>query len=161
MITHGYADIKCHYLNLQSLHEAPKWGFFLSSPWSESRAEIETWSPYLQENILKVHVAMLYQVGTKPETGSVRKIHHCLGDGKSDSKDVCLPQRVTEKKTLWHLLDVDPQSLNHHHWEVSSGYGGTTGKNGLSFQNTKFGPPVTTCENLGNYLISKPQCLHL
>lgn len=55
---------------------------------------------YLQQNILKVHELPCHQEGTKPETASIGEIHHCLGDGKRDSKDVCFPQGVSEKKTF-------------------------------------------------------------
>lgn len=62
---------------------------------------------YSQKNILKVHELICHQVGTKPETASIGKIHHCLGDRKWDPEDVCFPQRVSEKKTLRNLLDFD------------------------------------------------------
>lgn len=70
-----------------------------------SRARLSIGAPYLQENILKLHDALGHQVGTKPETASIGEIHHCLGDGKCNSKDMCFPQRVSEKKTFSHLLD--------------------------------------------------------
>lgn len=70
-----------------------------------SRAQLSIGAPYLQENILKLHDALCHQVGTKPETASIGEIHHCLGEGKCNSKDMCFPQRVSEKKTFWHLLD--------------------------------------------------------
>lgn len=70
-----------------------------------SRARLSIGAPYLQENILKLHDALCHQVGTKPETASIGEIHHCLGEGKCNSKDMCFPQRVSEKKTFWHLLD--------------------------------------------------------
>ena len=65
-----------------------------------SRARLSIGAPYLQENILKLHDALGHQVGTKPETASIGEIHHCLGDGKCNSKDMCFPQRVSEKKTF-------------------------------------------------------------
>lgn len=109
-VTHGDSEAKRQLLNHQNLfmklHSKASYpgmkhmhlGFI-------SRAWLSTGAPYLQENILKLHDALSHQVGTKPETASIGEIHHCLGDGKCNSKDMCFPQRVSEKKTFWHVLD--------------------------------------------------------
>lgn len=47
-----------------------------------SRVQLPILTRYLQQNIRKLHEPVGHQVGTKPETASVGKIHHCLGDGK-------------------------------------------------------------------------------
>lgn len=47
-----------------------------------SRVQLSVLTQYLQQNIRKVHEPVCHQVGTKSETGSIGKIHHCLGDGK-------------------------------------------------------------------------------
>ena len=109
-VTHGNSKAKRQLLNHQNLfmklHSKASYpdmkqmhlGFI-------SRAQLSIGAPYLQENILKLHDALCHQVGTKPETASIGEIHHCLGEGKCNSKDMCFPQRVSEKKTFWHLLD--------------------------------------------------------
>lgn len=78
------------------------WSFLTSTLFLEPKCKILI--HYLQENILKRHLPTCHQVGTKPETGSVGKIHHCLGEGECDSKDVCFLQRVSEKKTFGNVL---------------------------------------------------------
>ena len=55
---------------------------------------------YLQQNIFKSHEFSGHQVGAKPETSSIGKIHHGLCEGKRDPEDVCLLQSISGRQTI-------------------------------------------------------------
>jgi hypothetical protein len=76
--------------------------FIASKTWNKSIYQIFIYleNQYLQHNIFKSHELLCHQVGTEPETSSIRKIHHGLGEGERDPKHVCFLHRISGKKTV-------------------------------------------------------------
>lgn len=63
-------------------------------------------SDYSQNDVLEAHVPVHNEVGAKPETGRIGKIHKCLWDAEGDAIDVRLSHWISEKQMHLFTLNI-------------------------------------------------------